>query len=152
MSVGIPLSYKGCNSTLLSKFEWSTDFFWINTLSGFEIIPAYKLACSYCGCWQKTWDSWVRDFITYGIANSMSIMLALAPYASQVSQRPHRRASIRSYKCICIWFVSQIRNTELGESTAFIVNENKLTLCLEGDVTSSFKGDHCKCSPKKWLG
>lgn len=48
--------------------------------------------------------------------------------------------------------MSQLRNTELRESTAFIANDNKPTLFLEGDVISSFRDDQCKCNPEKWLG
>lgn len=149
--LGIPLSCKACNSNLLSnRFEWSTDFFWINTLSGSGIISMYTLACSYYGCWQKTWDSRVRDFITYGTANTLSVMLSLAPRASCASQGMTQRSPVGFYKLN--GFMSQLRNTELRESSAFTVNDNKPTLCLEGDVVSSFRAHQCKCSPEKWIG
>lgn len=51
------------------------------------------------------------------IANNTNIMLALAPHTSQVPQRQHS-APVEFYKCS--GFVSQLKNTELGESIAFI--------------------------------
>lgn len=50
-------------------------------------------------------------------AINMYIMLALVPHASQVPQRLHD-GPIESYKCS--GFVSQLKNTELGESIDFI--------------------------------
>lgn len=50
-------------------------------------------------------------------AVNMNILLAFVPHASQVPQRLHD-VPIESYKCS--GFVSQLKNTELGESITFI--------------------------------
>ena len=107
MSTGIPLSYKGCNSNLLFNIEWLTNVLGVSTLWGFEIMHTHKLAC--CLLDQRF------------------------HYLQHSKQHEHRvgtgfpclSSSSQLESCTCSGFVSQFRNTELGESTAFTVNENK---------------------------
>lgn len=82
-----------------------------------------------------------QRFYYYSIANSINIMLALAPHVSQVPQGQHGGAQLNLIHIVEV--VSRLR-----QPTAFIVNESKATLCLEGNVTSSIKVAHC--SPEKW--
>ena len=48
------------------------------------------------------------------------------------------------------WVALQERNTELGESIAFIVRGNNPASFLEGDIASSLKVALCKHNPGKY--
>lgn len=99
-------------------------------------------------CWQKTWDSFVRDKGLYysqhaSTASTVSINLFTALlFTPQVPQRWCRAAQIDATLAVglcCKW-----QTLSLGTDVFYSTQQASLLFDLKGDSASSFKAAHYK--------
>lgn len=68
----------------------------------------------------KTPASQIKYFVTHNTANGMNIMLVIVPLAPQVPQGLYRKSQMVTAHAALS--VSQLRNTEFGESITFVIS------------------------------